>query len=42
MSKETFFNTLTAEQQSFVEYLIDEAYSNGYSAGVINTYENEL
>ena len=35
MSKEDFFQKLDKESQEFVQFLLDVAYSNGFSAAII-------
>ena len=37
MSKKEFYKTLTKEQRDYIDFLIDEAYSNGYDEGKLNT-----
>ena len=36
MSKQDLFETLTPEQRQSVDYLLDEAFANGYSEGYID------
>ena len=42
MSKKEFYKSLTKEQRDYIDFLIDEAYSNGYDEGKLNaTFVNE-
>lgn len=42
MSKKEFYKSLTQEQRDYIDFLIDEAYSNGYDEGKLNaTFVNE-
>ena len=36
MPKDDFLNTLTPDQRYGVEFLLDEAFANGYSEGFMN------
>ena len=36
MNRESFFNSLNQDQRKFMEFLLDTAYANGYSAGQLN------
>ena len=36
MSKEDFFNSLTLIQSEYCQFLIDSAYSNGYTQAIID------
>lgn len=41
MSKEVFLNSLDENTRKFVEYLLDEAYSSGYTDGLATeSYNN--
>ena len=41
MSKEDLLKDLDKEKQDFLQFLLDIAYSNGYSDGVIKTKLSE-
>ena len=36
MSKKEFYKSLTKEQKDYIDFLIDEACSNGYDEGKLN------
>lgn len=41
MSKDDFLQSLSKDQQSFMEFLLDEAYSNGFADGSLSDYKTE-
>ena len=41
MNKQEFFDSLTDKQKSYLQFLLDESYQNGYDAGTLKNYYNE-